>query len=762
MTSVAPTSAAMPREFNTFVDRLEQLAQARASLGSTRLLTIVGPGGVGKSRFAVRLVDAVRTRYEDTVWFIDLSTAQPGGSVADQVATTLGLQNASRDPEREVASYFGDRRGILVLDSCEHVVDSAAALVIRILGECPGITIVATSRAVLRVSAESVFTLGPLAIPDEGTPVERSAVQLYLDRAGGLHGGASSGDTAADLADIAEICRRLDGLPLAIELAATRSRILSPRQILDRLDAPLSFLTRGDRDLPSRQRTVTAAVAWSYELCTEDERALWRLMSVFAGAWDLESAERMAGEQPGSFRVLDTVGSLLDKSILLRQQSGGTIAYAMLDTMRAFGLDISEADDLATARRRHQSYCVERLAEIEARWSGPDQAALLELGRRLLPDLRLALESCIARGDGAAAASLLVTAWRAVWQANGRFDELRRWGERILALAGPETIELCQLRAVIATVEVAQGDVQTCFRHLDDAEVVADRLGDPRATAMVAAVRAYVDPDPRGKVEWYTRSLELQGGSNLLVARADVEERLATAYDQLGDDETASGMRSSLVARAIRSGERYDTSNMLMNVGINAIARGEFENATALLRQSLSLKQGLGSLAYTAITEEALASAAALGRDYVRAATVLGSARSVWELVGAGSGFSPLSQRRAQVEEEAKGALGAHTFDAALRRGRALSLDDGIAFALGAPLSRDLSARATEATGALTARESQVAALVAQGLSDREIAEKLVISKRTAEGHVAKSLMKLGFTSRGQLAVWTRREVGDG
>lgn len=758
--AVSAPRAPLPRELTSFIGRREELAEARALLGSTRLLTVVGPGGVGKSRFAVRLVEAVRRRYEDTAWFFDLSVAQPGGSVADLVATALGLHDASGHQEREVAEHFSGFRGLLVLDSCEHVVDSAAELAARIIEECPGITVVATSRAVLRLSAETVFVIGPLALPDAQTPVERSAVQLYLDRAGkpSLPPGA---DGATELADIAEICRRLDGLPLAIELAATRARVLTSREVLERLDAPLEFLTRGDRDLPSRQRTVAAAIAWSYELCTDDERSLWRRMSVFAGDWDLAAAERMAGERPGSIGVLDTVESLLEKSVVVRRETGAA-RYAMLDTVRAFGLEASEADELESVRLRHREHCLAVLVDTEARWSSADQPELLDRTRRLLPDLRLALERCLARGDGGAAAALVVTAWRATWQANGRFDELRRWGERILAAGAPETTELSQLRAVMATVEAAQGDLQTCSRHLEEAEAVAERLGDPLAAALAAAVRAYVDPDPEAKVAGYARSLRLQGGSYLLQARADVVERLVAAYDQLGDTATAASMRASLVARAVRSGERYDTANLLMNAGITALERGESEQATVLLRQSLSLKQGLGSLAYTAITLEALASSAALGHDYERAATVLGSARSVWALAGPGSAFSPLNRRREQVEADATSVLGAHGFDAALQRGSGFSLDDSIAFALGAPLSRELSARATTASGPLTAREGQVAALVAQGLSDREIAEKLVISRRTAEGHVSKSLMKLGFTSRGQLAAWARREAGAG
>jgi non-specific serine/threonine protein kinase len=455
-------------------------------------------------------------------------------------------------------------------------------------------------------------------------------------------------------------------------------------------------------------------------------------------------------------RVLDAIESLLDKSIILREDSNGVAMFAMRDTVRDFGLDVAAPEDREQARVRHRDLCLERLASIEARWYGPDQAELLELCRRGLPGVRAAMEFCIERGDGAVGAALLVNAWRATWQANGRFDELRRWATRILALGSPETSELCQMRAIMCTVEFAQGDLAACSRHLEQAQEVAEHLKDPLAEAMVIAVRGYLDPDPAAKVAWFTRSLELQGGSNLLIARADIEGRFANAHDLLGETETAAAMRSSLAAEAILTGERYDTANMLMHGGIHAIERGELDNATALLRHSLTLCQGLGIVAYQAITEEALAVAANLGQDYTRAATLLGAAQSVWGSVGPGAAFSPVRHLRSDAEAETQRMLGPSAFAAAFGNGQEFSLEQGIAYALGAS-ARKVSATSRETPSGLSARESQVAALVGRGLSDKEIAETFVISRRTAEGHVAKSLMKLGFTSRSQLGSWAAR-----
>jgi non-specific serine/threonine protein kinase len=313
----------------------------------------------------------------------------------------------------------------------------------------------------------------------------------------------------------------------------------------------------------------------------------------------------------------------------------------------------------------------------------------------------------------------------------------------------------------MSTVEFAQGDLDAGSRHLEEAQEIAEQLTDPLAEAMVAAVRGYVNTDPAAKVAWYTRALELQGGSNLLIARAEIEERMANAYDLLGETKTAATMRSSLAAEAIRSGEKYDTANMLMQGGIQAIDRGELENASTLLRQSLLLSQAVGMSAYQAITVEALAVAANLGQDYTRAATLLGAAQSVWGSVAAGAPFSPLRHRRTHAETEARQMLGTSAYAAAFRNGQEFSSKNGIAYALGASV-RKVSANSRETPSGLSARESQVAALVGRGLSDKEIAETLVISRRTAEGHVAKGLMKLGLTSRAQLGSWAARRGDQG
>ena len=756
------SSGMLPEESSTFVGRQHELAEARTELGRTRLLTVLGPGGMGKTRFAARLALTVSKLYKGNLWYFDLSAVAVGGSVIDHVATNLSVQASGQDPAGEIAAFFGDSRALLVFDGCEHVLESARTLIRRLVRSCPGVTIIATSQAMLRLSSEYVYVLDPLPIPGERVRRENSAVQLFLDRIRDV-----MPDPSADQLDaIGEICRRLDGIPLAIELAATRVRALTPRQILDRLDAPLAFLTRGDLDLPDRQRTLKSAIAWSYELCTADERELWRLMAVFTGPWVLLSAERMAADHGWDRPVIDVVESLLEKSILRRRQNGSVVSYSMFDAMRRFGLELSTPDDRLRAMTAHRDWHISIASKLEAAWFGPDQLYWLELTQRALPNLRAAIQFSIDQGDADEAALLVGLGCRITWIAHGRGDELRRWVLRVLDMPSPRTQMRCQLLALLSGLESSQGDLSTARRHLAEVEELAEGFGDPLTIATIEGARGYMEPDPAVKVAAFERGLAVQGGVNRILTRIDLEERLADAHNRMGHTETANAMIASLVERANAAGDRYETSNLLFNAGITATARDDLDEAAFLLRRSLVLKQELDNRFGIAMVLDGLARVAVAGQDYERAATLLGAAQAVWGYVGAGATpFSRLSEIRPEMEDEARRLLGARAFATAYRRGQNLSVPESVEFALGR--SATLVGRGSVASqhpgssspsNPLSTREREVAGLVEEGLSDSEIAKRLSISRRTAEGHVAKSLQKLGFSSRTQLAAWSAKE----
>ena len=749
------SAGALPLEYSSFVGRRTQLAAARAALGRTRLLTVLGPGGVGKTRFAIRLVQGVRRLYPDGTWFIDLSGVSAGGSVADEVDGILQLESVFSAPYEAVTQYFSTKRGLLVLDSCEHVLEQCSRLIRRILDESPEMSVIATSRTALRISPETAFFLEPLETAETGRAASSPAAILFMDRCETFLPDPTPDDRAA----IAEICARLDGLPLAIELAATRVRALTPAQIRDRLAEPLTVLTGGGRDAPDRQRTMRATIAWSYSLCTAAERALWRRMSVFAGGWDLDSAEWMSAGSIGDEAALDVVQSLVEKSIAARRQSGGAVSFAMLDTVRTFGLELTPADERDATLTHHRDWYLRRLAELEADWYGPHQADWLAYSLRELPNIRSALEFCIAQTDGQRAATLLISAWRVVWQAHGRMDEMRRWCIRVIDLGSTPTPEICQVMAILGGVEVAQGHVEAGNRRLAQATELGEQLGDAFSRALVNTMRASVGRDPEQGLVLLAEALAFLGDASPIPARANIEERLALRHDRMGHTEIAGQMREALIARAIGSGESFETAQFLLTTGLIAAGRGEVEKAMSLLRQALSLAQNLGNPVTVAQIEESLAGVAADAQDYRRAATLLGMTHSIGGEAGPiASAFPRDAAFRPDIEDRVRRMLGSRAYTSAFTAGTSMTMAEGIAYALGAELTPRSAAetRAKNQT-VLTSRESQVVALVGQGLSDKEIADRLVTSRRTAEGHVAKSLIKLGFTSRTQLAAWTAR-----
>jgi non-specific serine/threonine protein kinase len=674
--------------------------------------------------------------------------------VADEVSRILGAGGVG-DPVGSIVAFLGGARALLVLDNCEHVIEQAAGLVSRLLVECPGVSVIATSREILRIGAERVFPIEPLEAEVSGAEVRSPAVTLFLERSAGVLGEPS----AADLRAIEEICRRLDGLPLAIELAAARARVLAPAQLLERLQAPLAVLTSGPRDAPDRQQTIRAAIAWSYELCTDAERALWRRMAVFPGAWDLDAAEWMSAGVARDAFAIDLVQSLVEKSVVGRCPRGGIVYYDMLDTVRQYGIEVStEAERIAAAEALRDWY-LHRLGRLDADWYGPDQVYWLAMARTELPNIRAAIEYTIATADVDRGATLLMSGWRPVWQAHGLSDELGRWGRAVLAIAEPTTPDGCQLLAMMGSLEYATGDGANGEPMLERAERLAEELDDDYCRAFILDERASIrrDAETPGML---AAALELFGGTDPLPGRRNLAMRIAVIEAAMGDPAAAARKREALIARAVIAGESYETAFLLLNTGMIASRKRDFDEAVTLLRQSLSLTQNLGDPFGLAVVQELLARVAVDSGDPVRAATLLGATDTVGGARGAASAAYPgLGPFRAGVVEAAQAAIGERAYAEAYAQGVRMTEDEGVAYALGARLAANRRADSSSARSAvLTPRESQVAALVGQGLTDRQIAERLVISRRTAEGHVASGLMKLGFTSRAQLAAWSVRE----
>jgi non-specific serine/threonine protein kinase len=486
---------------------------------------------------------------------------------------------------------------------------------------------------------------------------------------------------------------------------------------------------------------------------------MWREMSVYVGGWDLAAAEWVAGTERSVASTLDIVQSLLEKSILVRRQSAGTTWYSMLGTIREFGLSRLKAESaLARVQEQHREWYRQLLHRAEEEWIGADQPAWLALLRRELPNIRNALVFCIQSLDGAAALDLTLTAWRIRWQPDARIDELRRWLLRALALPGSDgTPNRAQAFALLAVIENGQGDRAAAMRHLAEARRIAVALDDPYTTSCVDTAEAELETDPDRAVSLYRAAIAVQPNTGEIVARVDPSTRLALFYDRIGRASEARVLRNRILDVLARRGEQYEASYLLMHAGAFAAERGELDAAIELSRAALKLKRTLVNPVGVAHIEEVLASVAVQRRQYGRAATLLGSAASERQEVGdLPSSFSSLVENLGELTETARKSLGSDAFDRAVERGRALTHDEGIAFALEEP-AEHATAKAIEPprdVPTLTPREEEVAALVARGLSDREIASELVVSLRTAQGHVQRILVKLGLTSRTQLAAW--------
>ena len=363
--------------------RRHELQETRRLLASSRILTLTGVGGVGKTRLALRMAAEVRRAFPDGVWFVELASLHDPQLVPHTVANTLELRQVSADPAADLAAYLEPQQLLVVLDNCEHLTDACAVLVSKLLAAAPGLRILATSRHLLGVEGEQILSVPPLSTPDSEVACRRRHSLRVREavHGAGLGGGAGLRHHRRQPDAVVELCRTLDGIPLAIELAAVWLRILSPEQILERLSDRFRLLTSGRPAAPARQQALDAAVGWSYDLCSPTEQLMWARLSVFAGGFDLEAAEDVCtGDEIDRDEVLNLVASLVNKSIIVRKLAteNSTAWYHMLETIRQYGAErLTAADQVHALQVRHRDRYRTLAAQFAAEGFGPDQAALV-------------------------------------------------------------------------------------------------------------------------------------------------------------------------------------------------------------------------------------------------------------------------------------------------------------------------------------------------------------------------------------------------
>ncbi|MCC6176894.1 MAG: hypothetical protein IT305_16415 [Chloroflexi bacterium] len=815
----------LPLQLSSFVGREHEVARLSGLLSATRLVTLVGGGGVGKTRLALHVGGVLDSQYPDGVWLVELASVRDADGIGGAIAEVFGIRGASADdPYDRIAATLRTWSALLVLDNCEHLIAGAAAFAQRLLRSCPGLVILATSREPLGVAGEVIRRVPSLSLPADDILIERrsatdvdtagllaeyGATRLFVERALAVNDGFSV--TEQNASWIVHICRRLDGIPLAIELAAARSRVLTLQQIAARLDDRFRLLAGGSATTVARHRTLQAALDWSYGLLSGQEQAVLRRMSVFTGGGTLEAAQAVCTPSCGD--VLDALTGLADKSLLVVDLGSPEARYRLLETIRIYALDrLVERGEAPATRQRHAAYLLDWAEGAEQELRGPDLAVWLE---RLTADhdnIRAALDWLWDDVGDRSLGLRLMTALALFWHIRSHNDEIRRLEGMVDATAGETTDRrLVHARAracgLLAWTTRAWNEPSRTLALSEQAVSLFGDLGDRAGLAWSSIVRGLPLRDRREYVRARATvseglALAREAGDERTVAAAHYllaslrwYERFADGAPEDGgvsdvDDAAEDSQRSQAAAHAANDLEAIEHIEESLTIhrrlgdvwGVGlalagggglggwAWATGDRARATAIYAEALELFRSIGDLRSIGVLFEIFAHLALIEDDAARAAHLFGAADRLFDF----SRTTSVPVRwpsRAHDAEAIQNRLGKDAYDAAWADGRAMSLEQATAYALhhaepgsfgpAQPADSAPSAASEAANGAfaaLTAREHEVAALIGQGVSNREIATSLVISERTVHGHVASIFAKLGFRSRAQVAVWAAHE----
>jgi predicted ATPase/DNA-binding CsgD family transcriptional regulator len=757
----------LPLQLSSFVGRKREMAEVEGLLVDHRLLTLTGPGGCGKTRLALAVASNLADGFEVGAWWVGLASLSDPDLVARAVAQALDVREApGRSFVEALAEHLRSKEALLVLDNCEHLVAACAALADALLRVCPDLRVLATSREALGVAGERAWLVPPLSLPDLLHPysiqelTRYEAVRLFVERA-----EAAASDfalTEQDAPVLAQLCRRLDGIPLAIELAAAKTRVLSVDQISARLDNTFRLLAGGSRTALPRQQALRAAMDWSHDLLSEDERTLFRRVSVFAGGFTLEAAEEIcSGEGIEKDDVLDLLTHLVDKSLVLVIKRGGgsrseEARYRLLETIRQYASEkLDESGEKAALRSRYAGFFLALAEEAEPNLLGPEQAAWVERLEREYDNLRAALGWLREEGEAERSLRLGGALWR-FWWLKGHFTEGKDQLEAILNLRGAETRTAERAKALFVLGELSRrrgdyagGDHAEARRCQEESLGIYRELGDRERTAAALS--------ELGRI-----SLELEDWDT---ARSFLEESLRI-YRELDDD--------------------HGLAVALESLGWLAHFEGSNAAARPFLEEALAIFGGLGDSLYVGICLYLLGSIATDQGDYATAharlveiaekaplmqyhwaiprylegwsvlAAAQGQAAQALRLAGAAAalresiGASQMPAWHSHLErwlEPARCALGQQAAEEAFEDGRALSLEGAIGEAIEPEPEGSTKERPDRPAG-LTDREVEVLGLVAEGLTDVQIAERLYVSPRTVGWHLRSVYRKLGVGSR--------------
>jgi non-specific serine/threonine protein kinase len=675
----------LPKERTRFIGREKELAECARLLGESRLLTVSGIGGCGKTRLALKLAENLLESHPDGVWFVDLAPLTDAERVPLIMAGALGVRGSTGTPLVErLAQHIAARHMLIVLDNCEHVLEAAAELIDVLLAGCPNVRVVVTSREGLGIVGEQVVALRSLSMPAPGASdpaaIEASeSVSLFVDRARLAESSFRLDATSAPM--VAEICRRLDGIPLALELAAVRVKMLSIAEIRDRLDDRFRLLTGGSRTTLPRHQTLRATIGWSYDQLSPDEQRLFCDLSVFAGGWTLDGAVRVAGHAADEFEVLELLTRLRDKSLITPERAGtGATRYTMLETVRQYAQEqLNESGDGEAVRTRHLDYCVALAEEARPHFQGPEQGAWLSRFDLERENMLSAHQWCERAPGGVRADLRLVYATFLYWVVRGLLD--LGYGVTVEALERPgaEATSAERMHALYAAGQCAylRGHYDQARRHLDEglatARVIGDRL---RIASLMRALGIVAQGE--GDRDTARRYME----ESLVLSRQVGDKRqLAITLNGLAELERGEGnlaaaepLCEEFVALEREIGNRGNMASGLLNLAMVTIARGSADRAHVLLLEALEIALEIGSKRVGQGVIEAASGLAAFVGDGTAAARAYGAAEAQREQMGLHR--DPADQAfLAPLLAGARQTVGEAAFSAAVEAGRVMTYE---------------------------------------------------------------------------------------
>jgi predicted ATPase/DNA-binding CsgD family transcriptional regulator len=750
----------LPVELSSFVGREKELPKVRRLLEDTRLLTLTGSGGCGKSRLALAAASELVEKFEHGVWMVELASLAEPSLVPQAVAFTLGVRERPGSSLTEALSYYLRTRNLLlILDNCEHLIEACAELAETLLRSCPGLRVFATSREALGITGEIAWPIPSLSLPDlrrlpdlESLPRYESA-RLFVERTAAVRPNFTL--TEQNAPAVAQLCYRLDGNPLAIELAAARTKMLSVEEISARLGDSFRLLAAGSRTALPRHRTLHATMDWSHELLGQKERVVFRRLSVFAGGFTLEAAESVcAGEQLQRDEVLELLSPLVDKSLVVAQERDRTARYRLLETIRQYGREkLEEAGEAARVREQHAGYYLAVAEEAKPELKGDRQITWLERLETEHGNLRVAMAWLLERGESELAARLGWALWL-FWGIRTHLAEGRRSMEQALSAGGSAAMTAsARAKALYVAGMMAnyQGDHLSADPLVQEGLRLCKELEDRVGTAYALSNAGYV---ALGKGQFQQAITVIEEAADLFLQEGEkwgaaIELGfLAVAWRNRGDHERARRLAERALAISREIGERQATTSALYTLAILAQSEGEDERARNLFEEGLRLSAELGNEADVAHCLEGLASMYGAEGKIVRAARLWGAEEALLEkLEDAVYTYVPdralhrrqVAAARPQVDEAA--------WTASWTEGRVMSLEQAVEYALEQEPASDPAAPESH-LGGLSAREADVLRLVATGLTTAEVAEELFLSSRTVDWHLSSIYRKLGLHSR--------------